>query len=187
MVSRPDYISLTESLARADADLVASESHGALCGMICVAGKVELSRWLEQIFEDFDVNNMLIKEAAQLLVGLYNDTQLQLDDLVGDFQLLLPDDEDSLAQRAEALAVWCQGFTYGLAAGGLKKDHPLPEDSAELIRDMVEIARAGHDLVEDTDADEDAYMQLYEYVRMGALLIREELRPADASTAQTLQ
>ncbi len=175
MILGSDYISLTDALARADADLVASESHGTLCGMSCVSAKVELSSWLEQIFEEFDLNNMLIKEAAQLLVGLYNDTQLQLSDTNADFRLLLPDDEDSLAQRTEALAAWCQGFTFGLAAGGLKKDQKLPVDTAELISDMVEIARAGHDLQDESDVDEDAYMQVYEYVRMGVLLINEEL------------
>ena len=34
--------------------------------------------------------------------------------------------------------------------------------------------------------DEDAYMQLYEYVRMGVLLINEELQPSHAAP-QTLQ
>ncbi len=176
MVSRPDYISLTEALVKADADLMASESHGVLCGMSCVVSKTALSDWLGHVFEEPDMSNLLIKEASQLLVGLYNDTQLQLSRSEADFQLLLPDDEDSLTQRAEALAVWCQGFTYGLAAGGLKKDQKLPGDTAELIKDMVEIARAGHDLAEDSDSDEDAYMQLYEYVRMGVLLISEELQ-----------
>jgi len=178
MISRPDYNSLTDALAKADADLVASESHGFLCGMLCAAGKIELSEWLDQIFEEFDVNNMLIKEASQLLVGLYNDTQAQLNDSDANFQLLLPVDDESLAQRTEALASWCQGFTYGLAAGGLKKDQALPQDTAELIKDMVEIARAGHDLGDDSDADEDSYMQIYEYVRMGVLLINEELQPS---------
>lgn len=186
MISRPDYNSLNDVLAKADADLVASESHGALCGMLCAAGKTELSEWLEQIFEAFDVNNMLVKEASQLLVGLYNDTQTQLNDSEVDFQLLLPDDDTSLAQRTEALALWCQGFTFGLAAGGLKKDRKLPEDTTELIRDMVEIARAGHDLGDDSDADEDSYMQIYEYVRMGVLLINEELQPSHKAP-QTLQ
>lgn len=178
MTSRPDYNSLSDALAKAEADLVASESHGALCGMLCAAGKVELSAWLEQVFEAFDVNDMLIKEASQQLVGLFNDTQEQLNDSEVHFQLLLPDDNESLAQRTEALAFWCQGFTYGLAAGGLKKDQKLPEDTAELIADMVEIARAGHDQSEDSDADEDSYMQIYEYVRMGVLLINEELQPS---------
>ncbi|RDH83057.1 MAG: YecA family protein [endosymbiont of Galathealinum brachiosum] len=178
MISRPDYNSLTDALAKADAELVASEAHGSLCGMLCAAGTIELSKWLDQVFEVFDVNNILIKEASQLLVGLYNDTQAQLNDSEADFQLLLPDDTDSLAQRTEALASWCQGFTYGLVAGGLKKDQKLPEDTAELIKDMVEIARAGHDLGDDSESDEESFMQIYEYVRMGVLLINEELQPS---------
>jgi uncharacterized protein len=186
MISRPDYNSLTDALAKAEADLVASESHGALCGMLCAAGKIDLSEWLEQVFENFDVNNMLVKEASQLLVGLYNDTQTQLNDSDANFQLLLPEDDKSLAQRAEALASWCQGFTFGLAAGGLKKDQVLPEDTAELIRDMVEIARAGHDLGDDKEEDEDAYVQIFEYVRMGVLLINEELQPSHKAP-ETLQ
>ena len=178
MISRPDYNSLTEALAKTDAKLVASESHGVLCGMLCAAGTIELSRWLEQVFEAFDVNDLLIKEASQFLVGLYNDTQVQLNDSDVDFQLLLPDDTDSLAQRTEALASWCQGFTYGLVAGGLKKDQDLPQDTAELIKDMVEIARAGHDLGDDSESDEESYMHIYEYVRMGVLLVSEELQPS---------
>ncbi len=186
MISRPDYNSLTDALAKTDAEFVASESHGSLCGMLCAAGKVELSDWLEQVFEAFDVNDMLVKEASQLLVGLFNNTQEQLNDSEADFQLLLPGDDVSLAQRTEALASWCQGFTYGLAAGGLKKDRKLPDDTAELIADMVEIARAGHDLGDDSDTDEDAFMQIYEYVRMGVLLINEELQPSHAPP-ETLQ
>ncbi len=186
MVSKPDYNSLTDALAKAEAELVASESHGSLCGMLCAAGKIELQDWLNQVFEEFDVNNMLVKEASQLLVGLYNDTQTQLNDSDADFHLLLPDENESLAQRAEALAFWCQGYTYGLAAGGLKKDQKLPQDTAELIKDMVEIARAGHSPGDDNDADEDAYMHIYEYVRMGVLLINEELQPSHVPP-QTLQ
>ena len=186
MVPRPDYNSLSEALSKAEAELVAAESHGALCGMLCAAGSVELSRWLEQIFEELDMNNLLIQEASQLLVGLYKSTQEQLNDAEVDFQLFLPDDNELLAERAEALANWCQGFTYGLATGGLKKDRELPEDTDELIRDMVEIARLGHDSDTADETDEDAYMQLYEYVRMGVLLINEELQPSHAP-AQGLQ
>ena len=186
MVSRPDYNSLLSALVKADAELGASESHGTLCGMLCASGKVELASWLDQVFEEMDLNNMLTKEASQLLVGLFNDAQEQLNDPEANFQLLLPDDDDSLEQRTEALANWCQGFTYGLAAGGLKEDRDLPDDTSELIRDMVEIARAGHDQEEEADTDEDDYMQLCEYVRMGVLLINEELQPSHAAP-QTLQ
>ncbi|MCW9014710.1 MAG: UPF0149 family protein [Gammaproteobacteria bacterium] len=177
MVERPDYISLQVALGKTDAELTAAESHGVLCGMACAGGRVELGDWLNQVYEELDLNNMLIKEASQLLVGLHQSTQQQLNDPEAGFQLFLPDDEQDLASRTDALAQWCQGFSYGLAAGGLKEEVKLPEDTQELIRDMVEIGRADPDDIEGGDADEDAYMQIHEYVRMGVLLINEELQP----------
>ncbi|MCW8957230.1 MAG: UPF0149 family protein [Gammaproteobacteria bacterium] len=177
MIERPDYHSLQQALQKTDADMTAAECHGSLCGIYCASGKIELENWLQQIFEELDLNNVLIKEASQLLVGLFQNTQQQLNDTEADFQLLLPDDEDSLDNRTEALADWCHGFTYGLAMGGLKEDRELPEDTAEIIRDMTEIARAGFDSSEITEADEEAFMHIHEYVRMGVLLITEELQP----------
>ncbi|MDH5472556.1 MAG: UPF0149 family protein [Gammaproteobacteria bacterium] len=177
MIDRPDYNRLQDALTKTDAEMSAPESHGALSGMFCAKGQVALADWLNQVFVELDLNNMLVQEASQLLVGLFKSTQEQLNDAGIDYQLLLPDDEQPLAERVDALAQWCQGFTYGLAAGGLKQDSDLPEDTAELIRDMVEIARAGHDDEMVDEADEDAYVQLYEYVRMAVLLINEELQP----------
>ena len=177
MSERPDFKVLQQALEKTDAEMLAAESHGALCGMCCAGGKPELQSWLEQVFDELDLNNMLIKEASQLLVGLFNNAQQQLNDSDADFQMLLPDDETSLKSRTEALAQWCQGFTFGLVSGGLKEETELPEDTSELIRDMVEIARVGHDDSNEDETDEESYMELYEYVRMAALLINEELQP----------
>ena len=113
------------------------------------------------------------------------DTQQQLNDTEADFQLLLPDDEETLDARTVALADWCHGFTYGLAMGGLKEDRELPEDTAEIIRDLTEIARADFDSGEASEADEEAFMHIHEYVRMGVLLITEELQPV-AQSEETL-
>jgi len=182
MSERPDFDVLQQALKKTDAEMLAAESHGSLCGICCAAGKPDLQNWLGQVFDEFDLNNLLIKEASQLLVGLFNNTQQQLNDSDADFQMFLPDDETSLAERTEALAQWCHGFSYGLATGGLKEGTKLPEDTKELIRDLVEIARAGHDASAEDETDEESYMQLYEYVRMGVLLINEELQPIKAAS-----
>jgi len=182
MSERPDFKDLQQALERTDAEMLAAESHGSLCGICCAGGKPELQNWLDQVFDEFDLNDMLIKEASQLLVGLFNDTQQQLNDSDADFQMLLPDDEISLAARTEALAQWCHGFSYGLATGGLKEDTALPPDTKELIQDIVEIARAGHEPEIEDEVDEEAYMHLYEYVRMGVLLINEELQPTETAS-----
>jgi len=180
---RPDYQDLATALDAADAELTAAESHGVLCGMSCARGKVPLSEWLEQVFEPLDLDNSFIREACQLLTGLYENTRTQLYDPDIGFEPLLPDDNTPLEYRTEALAQWCQGFTYGLAAGGLSRDRELPADTRELIEDMVQIARAGHQADGEEEHDEDAYIQVYEYVRMGVLLINEELQPMEPPEA----
>lgn len=185
MAERPDYYSLQQALSTAEADLLAAESHGVLCGMACASGNVALEAWLKQVFEELDLETTTIRDACQLLVGLHENTKLQLNDAEAAFELLLPDDETSLAERTEALAEWCQGFVYGLAAGGLKRETELPPDTAELISDMVAISRAGLNQDGADESDEDAYMQLCEYVRMGVLLITEELQPVMPANTQT--
>jgi yecA family protein len=176
MSQPPDYDHLQQALIKAEG-LSAAEAHGLLCGMHCAAGRVGLDAWLAQVFEELDLNNLLVREACQQLVGLHVSTQQQLNDPEAGFSLLLPDDEVSLMERTDALAEWCQGFVYGLAAGGLKQASELPPDTAELLADLVQIARVGVDDGSMDEADEDAYMQLCEYVRMGVLLINEELQP----------
>ena len=186
MSERPEYKILQSVLQKCEAEMLCAESHGTLCGICCAGGKPDLQSWLNQVFDEFDLNNLLIKEASQLLVALFNDTQQQLNDSDADFQLFLPEDETDLAVRTKALAQWCRGFTYGLVRGGLKQETNLPDDTSELIRDLVEIARADHDLASeegDDDDAEEAYMQIYEYVRMGVLLINEELQPIKTSNA----
>jgi len=182
MSERPNFKDLQQALEKADAEMLAAESHGSLCGICCAGGKPDLQNWLNQVFDELDLNDMLVKEASQLLVGLFNNTQQQLNDSDADFQMLLPEDEMTLAERTRALAQWCHGFSYGLVTGGLKEDTVLPADTKELIQDIVEIARAGHDPAAEDEVDEEAYMQLYEYVRMGVLLINEELQPIEAAS-----
>ena len=94
MIDRPDFHILQQALQKTDAGMSAAECHGSLCGIYCASGKIELENWLDQIFEELDLNNVLIKEASQLLVGLFQNTQKQLNDTEADFQLLLPDDEN---------------------------------------------------------------------------------------------
>lgn len=185
MAERPDFQTLQQALRQAEAELLAAEAHGVLCGMYCASGNVSLESWLKQVFEVLDMDSTGIREASQLLVGLHENTRQQLNDTEALFELLLPADESSLVERTEALAEWCHGFIFGLAAGGLKRDAQLPADTAELLADMVAISRAGLDETQADETDEDAYMQLCEYVRMGVLLITEELQPVLPANKQT--
>jgi yecA family protein len=186
----PEILELEELLYRMDASMGAAEAHGALCGMLCARGTVELSEWVDHVVSEQEQGSDLLHDVVHKLSELHQATLDMISDASGDFKLLLPDDDDSLPERVEAIAAWCQGFIYGLAAGGIQQESELPEDAEELLKDMVEISRAGQDVDDvgdeaaNEDEDEVALMEIEEYVRMGVLLIYEELQPLQ--TAQTI-
>lgn len=182
----PDIPQLDELLFRVDAALGASESHGALCGMLCAQGSTEAAQWMLHVLGEHDESSQALKEVGKQLLQIYQLSIEQMNDNNIEFELMLPDDDEELEDRIEALGTWCQGFVYGLAAGGITEDTELPEDSQELIKDIVEISRAGYVIDDEaelqaTEDDEVAFMEVCEYVRMGILLIYEELQPLQSS------
>jgi uncharacterized protein len=97
----------------------------------------------------------------------------------------LPDDTEALSERVSALGEWCGGFLQGLAVANPASIQSLSEDAAEIVKDFTEITRAEFGSDEESDEDEQDYMELIEYIRMSALLINEELR-ADKAAPVTL-
>ena len=144
-----------------------------------------MSDWVSHVLGEQEQGNVVLKETLVLLNTLYQITLVQLNDSNCDFQIFLPDDDEDLRERVEALTAWCQGFVYGLAVGGLSDTKDLPEDTKELVKDIIEISKAEADSeANPTEEDEQAYVEIVEYLRTGTLLISEELQPLQ--TAQTI-
>lgn len=187
MKSFPDIPQLEDLLFNVDAAQSAVESHGALCGMLCAQGATDASQWIISVLGEHEDSSKALQQAAKKLLLIYQITMEQMNAIDADFELMLPDDDELLDTRVEALGLWCQGFVYGLAMGGIKEDTVLPEDSKELIKDILEISRAGYvvdseaELAADEEDDEVSFMEVCEYVRMGILLIYEELQPLQSS------
>lgn len=180
MNTRPDIEILDEALFKVHAVMGAAESHGVLCGMLCARGAIELSDWIGHVLGEQEEGNVLMHETVHRLSELHQMTMEKVNDFSGEFFMLLPDDDYDLLDRTEALANWCQGFVYGLAAGGISQDSKLPEDTTEILQDFVEISRAGYaeddEQLEITEEDEQAFVEVVEYVRAGVMLINEELQ-----------
>jgi uncharacterized protein YgfB (UPF0149 family) len=116
-------------------------------------------------------------EVRRQLMALHTGILRQLNDDAFGFDLLLPDDEAPLSLRTEALSQWCGGFLYGLALGGFREGTEMPETVSEVMKDFYEISHARFAYEATDDADEAAYMEIVEYVRMSVLLLHEELLP----------
>jgi len=175
------HYELDAALQAAAASSDAAECHGVLCGMICAAGTVAASGWQEHLLGEGNTLSAAARDCQALLDRLYAETLLHLND--GDLALvlLLPDDAASLMVRSEALAHWCQGFLFGLGLSGMRQEGDPPGSATEVMKDFSEISKVCHDFREANEGDEEAYMEIVEYVRMSVLLLHEEMQSVPTS------
>ena len=176
---QPDYTRIQQLLSREHSMADAAEAHGTLAGCLCGASGYRFEDWLREILPEGRADRAA-REVLQELFGATAGALIQPD---MEFELLLPPDAESLALRTQALAEWCQGFLYGLGAGSIPDASELPGEVGELVRDFDEISRAEEDESQDEEANENAYAELVEFVRVGAQLLFEELADARAPAA----
>lgn len=176
----PAFSQLEASLQQANVSMSPAESHGLLCGMLCAAGRLNAGQWLNEVFEDAHTDGRVVEDCRSELLNLADVTVNQLNDPALEFALLLPDDDESLNYRAAALIDWSRNYLYGLALGGLADPADLPGDVAEIINDLSEISRADAEGGDEGNEAENALEEIIEYVRMGVLLVNEELQPIKA-------
>ncbi|MEY2701152.1 MAG: hypothetical protein RIQ52_1907 [Pseudomonadota bacterium] len=167
----PDYREIQAIVYELGAS--AAEAHGLLSGLLCLDGRLGSSQWLEKL---------LGKEAATLaaqdealMEQLFHYTRDDMAAADFSYSLLLPDDDEALTERAQALGEWCQGFLMGLGyqqgAEGM-----WPGDASEILEDILQIASI--DPMDVAESDEGDYLELQEYLRAGVQLIRSELEQA---------
>jgi uncharacterized protein YgfB (UPF0149 family) len=149
-----------------------AEAHGCLCGALCLRPDYSLADWLDEILPDAD-------EAAAAVDGpfapLFAETAGVLAGPDMEFEPLLPGDEADLASRVAALAAWCQGFLYGFGSAGTASQAALPESVGEVLADLAQVSHAGAVGSESPEVEEDAYVELVEFVRAGVQIVYEEL------------
>jgi uncharacterized protein len=143
----------------------AAELHGALCGWLAGGGAPD-EQWLSQVMADPDLPALA---AGSVLDRMRQATSAQLEDRGFGFELLLPDGDASLSARSGALFDWCRGFLggFGLAAGS---SPPLSEEAAEALADLARLAAATPQ-DEGDDDDEQALVEIEEFVRVAVLLL----------------
>ena len=168
-----DYRRLSELLQRAGAEAGAAECHGFLCGQICGTEWLDEGLWLE--FIDAQVHDgATAEECLAELRMLAASIRDQFSSLEFDFQLLLPGDDSPLTERVNELGNWCQGFLSGI---GVAEDDELPAltaDGREMLEDLGTICRVGVEGPD--DEDEDALVEVAEYVRVGVIMLFDEFR-----------
>lgn len=173
-----DYDTLDAALRRCGASWDAAQTHGLLSGRLAVAGAGGGLDWMRQVLEGTDESDALRNECESLLNSLFQSTLRHLSERLSEFEPLLPDDSDSAMSRTVALAHWCEGFLHGLVSGDhgeALRQRLAEEPLADIIKDLLQITRAGVDGECDDETNEAAYAELVEYLRVAAQLTYEEL------------
>lgn len=176
------YAELTRTLESLEAGVGAADLHGSLSGLISGGARPHAGSWLATLELDELADAVAAGADRAPFDALLAETGAALDDPDFGFAPLLPEPETPLAERSSALVEWCRGFLGGLGLAGPDLDTRLSEAGREMITDLARIASSSFD--DDTSEEaEEAYAEVVEYVRVGVMLLRDELRePATAAT-----
>lgn len=173
-IDRSSYLEIENTIENQGSEFSAAEVHGLITGMLCLDPALKFHEWAGAA----NIRDFAEHEHAHELMDLFADTRDRLSDDGFEFCPLLPDDDESISKRAAALSEWCGGFLYGL--GCLGKTLSWPESCREILSDFAAISNVDPESSEDED-DEEALMELIEYVRVAVELLRVELQSANAS------
>lgn len=170
--TREFYASVSAALAQLDADVDPAECHGVLCGMLCSPDRFETETWLQHLTGYTDsIDGVLTTD--HVLHDLLRSTLRGMDSEDFGFQLLLPDEDEPLVIRADALGGWCRGFLSGF--GTSRGAAAASTESQEFLGDLYRISQVDPNEAEG-EVGESAFQEIVEYARMGAILLREENR-----------
>jgi len=150
----------------------ASELHGSLCGFLAGGGSLSGSTVLAALQLDGEATDPGAND-LELLQRLATQSEAELVDPELGFEPLLPEDDRPLAERAEALVDWCRGFLGGFGLAGAAAHEKLSDEAQEVLRDLGTVAASSFDF-DNEEEDEDALIEVQEFVRVAAMLLHAE-------------
>ncbi len=168
-------VELEQKARDASAVISPAELHGLVCGMAAGnPGRFSLPEFIQLAGEDVLTEETAVTDfVTQALLGFASQDM--------EFAPLVADDNQPLSERLAGLSDFCAGFLSGFGAALPAQDPPpeLPEDVQEIVRDFTSIsALEGGDDDGDEEQDEVSYTEIFEYVRVAAVLVLALMSPA---------
>lgn len=179
-----DHDELQALVVRLRLGTSASELHGSLTGYLAGGGAVGGGALLGVLELDGEATAPTAADLAEL-DALARQSQAALADAELGFEPLLPADDRPLHERAEAVVEWCRGFLGGFGLAGAAVQASLSAEAQEVLRDLGTIAGSSFDFGNESE-DEDALIEVHEFVRMGAMLLFAECHTAQRPANDTL-
>ncbi|MEM7027300.1 MAG: UPF0149 family protein [Pseudomonadota bacterium] len=167
-----DYDTLNSGLIESRAGTRAAECHGVMSAYFIFHNELQMELLRDHLVSGLD-DHIALEQAYVVLDAIGENVVNVLESEEITFKLLIPDDDESIAERATALSEWCAGFLSGLGLGGFNNERPLSSDCEEFIKDLAKIAQLETQPEED-ESSEAALTELVEYVRIGVLTLQQD-------------
>lgn len=155
---------------------------GYLCARLAL-DDLEAAPWLEQICAALGVEEPATREDGATLLEWRRATRERLDAQEMSFEPLLPDELFSLAERADALARWCQGFHEVVNEVDEATRRQWSAPLREGVDDIGRLCDIDTDLAPDSENENDLFA-LTEHARMTALMLYIEQHPGRPDVEQ---
>lgn len=176
----PDYDEFIESISALPLLESASTLHGKMCGFLCAGANSQGEAYLRALSNN---NN---GEAARALFSVFTISQQHIAHFDFEFALLVPDDTYPLAEQAQALSEWCEGFLEGLSATGVDAEQFYEEDAQEALAHLREFTALDFENCDLDEDEENALMEIYEFTRMAVLRLRADLVANEEECAELI-
>ncbi|ABQ54097.1 UPF0149 family protein [Legionella pneumophila serogroup 1] len=169
----PKYDDFVQSISVLALTMSGSELHGIMCGYLCAGADSQGEAYIRAL-----LNNKKDEQSRNALLSMFSVfsiSQQQMNNFDFEFEMLLPDDDESLVTRAQAFSEWCEGFTQGLTIAGVGMEQFYEEESQDALQHLIEFAELDCESLEVGEEDERALMEVSEYTRMAVLRLHSDL------------
>ncbi|RKR07345.1 hypothetical protein C7446_0157 [Kushneria sinocarnis] len=144
---------------------------------------IDAEYWLTLVCETMGVEEPRSRDEAQILLAWRSQARERLSTSEMSFEPLLPDELFSLAERAQALREWCQGFNEVIAEVDEERRRAWPAMLREALEDLGHMSDIDTELT-DSRENEDDLFALTDHARMAALMLYTEQHPGRPQVEQ---
>jgi yecA family protein len=171
--SELSYELFTNMLKQHNIIVDASEVQGILCGMLAGGLNIDDQEWIQALADVINQGDIIPAKAQTLIEKMFDKVCQEFIEADFALKLCLPDDAMPINDRGAAFVNWVQGFLLGF---GLHQNDltSCSAEAKEALEDFSDIAKLD-EAMEQSEESEQAFFEVLEYVRIGAMLCFNEM------------
>ncbi|MCB5225846.1 UPF0149 family protein [Alishewanella sp. 16-MA] len=161
------YDRWSKALEQAHVMASAAELHGLMSGLLSGGLSAKSADFIAVLYDFLNDGQALPAALKADVQQLISNTAISLQSGEYDFALLLPNEDDALVERLEAMVEWTQAFLVGFAVQ--QTDLSLvSEDVREAVEQLTEVTKVDLTTSSDSSAEEneEAYYMVLEHIRL---------------------